>query len=260
MRELSLPDWTKRGDVKAFIKDLVGESGMVHEPSTAATPRMMACLLGRGGLVDRERKSSLLSARDALQIVLEGVGGCRVGEVAGGGDVHGFLANNLSLVEDPTADAGTMGATVVEGWLEHSKTGFGRFLDIAGVTQSTGIECAEALRRYWRETGVRLTTSQQAGMRVTRPDAWVLRVSLLGLTAEAFETLRGCMRRSTHTCVQNYTKSTLPDMETRMKSTGAGSQDKKYMNVAMGSSVDPGMAAFVAELKAHGVCSIYSHA
>ena len=69
---------------------------------------------------------------------------------------------------------------VVEMKIEHSKTGFSRYIDMAGTTTGTGIQVAAALRSYWRVAGFKLKDTYQAGIRVTSPDYWVVRVSLLG--------------------------------------------------------------------------------
>ena len=123
-----LQDWTKLPSVKAHINELRISSGVEHEPATSATPRMLKLLLETGGLVDQRFSTPLLSAREKVQLVCEGVGGCRVGEVAGGGDCHGMLANEVAIMEDPLAEEGALGQSVVLARLEHSKTGFARSL------------------------------------------------------------------------------------------------------------------------------------
>ncbi len=94
-----LTDWTKQPSVKAHIKELMISSGVEHEPATTATPRMLQRLLEVGGVVDRRYPTPLLAAREKVQLVCEGVGGCRIGEVAGGGDCHGLLANEVAIRE-----------------------------------------------------------------------------------------------------------------------------------------------------------------
>eukprot|EP00966_Prymnesium_polylepis_P247381 5720310-Prymnesium_polylepis.1 len=55
--------------------------------------------------------------------------------MCGGGDGHGVLANEVCVLTDPREPPGSMGHRIVELWLEHSKTGFSRYLDCAGTTQ-----------------------------------------------------------------------------------------------------------------------------
>ena len=59
---------------------------------------------------------------------------------------------------------------------------------MAGTTLTSGIEVAKILRQYWGRAGWTvengmLTTALQAGVRITRPDVWVVRVSLLGIAS-----------------------------------------------------------------------------
>ena len=58
--KLRLTDWTKSGDVKAHLKDLIGEHGLAHETATTATPRMLSLIVKDGGIID-ERYSHALS-------------------------------------------------------------------------------------------------------------------------------------------------------------------------------------------------------
>ena len=57
-------------------------------PSTTATPSMLAYMVNKG--VAERYSDPFIAARERVQLEMEGVGGCRIGEVAGGGDVHTF--------------------------------------------------------------------------------------------------------------------------------------------------------------------------
>ena len=70
-----------------------------------------------------------IRAREIVQLEIEGIGGCRIGEVVGGGDCHGVLANNTCVLTNQSAEPGSLAHRVVEIELEHSKAGFSRFLD-----------------------------------------------------------------------------------------------------------------------------------
>ena len=59
------------------------------------------------------------------------------------------------------------GVDLVEAYLEHSKTGFSRYLDMAGVTQTSGIEVAKIVRDYWKLASFRTVSTVRAGVRVT---------------------------------------------------------------------------------------------
>jgi hypothetical protein len=245
--KLKLVDHTKAGDVKAHAKELIQSSGYEAEPSTACTPRMMIAIVGP--IVDARFKAPFLRSRARVQVEAEGVGGCRIGEVTGGGDLHGLLANQSCILEDMEKPADAVDRVVVEYKLEHSKTGFSRYLDLAGTTKTSKIECARHLQEYWAEAGMKTRTTIRGGVKETRPDFWVVRVSLLGMT----QTMLGRMLAtiSNFPKVKAY-KSTGRVAMQRLIAQGPGSMQKRYVNVASGSSDEPELDAIVAELKRHG--------
>ena len=245
--KLKLVDHTKAGDVKAHAKELIQGSGYEAEPSTACTPRMMRAIVGP--IIDARFKAPFLRSRARVQVVAEGVGGCRIGEVTGGGDLHGLLANQSCILEDMEKPADAVDRVVVEYKLEHSKTGFSRYLDLAGTTKTSRIECARHLQEYWAEAGMKTRTTIRGGVKETRPDFWVVRVSLLGMT----QTMLGRMLAtiSNFPKVKAY-KSTGRVAMQRLIAQGPGSMQKRYVNVASGGSDEPELDAIVAELKRHG--------
>ena len=93
-------------------------------------------------------------AERETEVMVEGVGGARVGEAVGAGDFHGLTANNTCIIAHPSCTE-KWNKEVVEMKLEHSKTGHPRYLNVAGVTQLTDIRVADTLRRYWRAAGRR---------------------------------------------------------------------------------------------------------
>ena len=250
MTKLKIPDVTKMGDVKSHLKELCQECGLESEPATAATPRMMSLLLADGGVIDSRFSDAFIAGREKVQIVLEGVGGCRICEVAG--DCHGVLANNTCILEDLEAEHGALGGVVAEALLEHSKTGFRRFLDMAGTTVNTKIEVAKTLRRYWSlagwtEANGMITTTVKAGVKITRPDVWVVRVSLLGLDDPGFRRLISSLNSLMPTAwVQRHARGVELAAKRRWMASGSGSQEKKYVNVAMMAGSDKGLDETVA--------------
>ena len=97
----------------------------------------------------------------------------------------------------------------MEGHLEHSKTGFSRYLDMVGTTRTTGVEVAEIFARYWEEAGIpTIEVPNMAGVHVVRPDFYVVRVSLLGVGHLAgqlpLERLLSLLARSKHVGVQTH--------------------------------------------------------
>ena len=234
--KLGLRDVTKLGGVKAHMKELLNGMSMESEPATTATPRMLKLIVDK--LIDQRFGSSFVASREKLQFVMEAVGGCRIGEVCGGGDSHGLLANNMAILEDPEVEAGEPGKVTVEAWLEHSKTNFSRYLDIAGMTETSKIHCAKITAAYWKEAGFKLKTSVEAGVKVTRPDFWVVRVSLRGLTEVRLLRLFRVLERLKIKSVAENMSVTRADGKRRYYADSAAAQEKKYINVASGSSDD----------------------
>eukprot|EP00966_Prymnesium_polylepis_P016249 374851-Prymnesium_polylepis.1 len=99
--KLGLRDVTKLGSVKAHVKDLVEECGLESEPATACTPRMFKAMVQV--IIPERYQDPYICERERVQVLCEGVGGCRIGEVAGGGDGHGLLANETCILVDPDA-------------------------------------------------------------------------------------------------------------------------------------------------------------
>jgi hypothetical protein len=249
MVKLSLPDVTKSGDVKAHLRELIGSATVEHEPATTATPLMLKTMVEE--IIPKRFADPFIVRREQLQVLIEGVGGCRIGEVAGAGEVHGLLANNVALLEDPEAPVGDMAKTVVEGYLEHSKTGYSRYFDITGCTVNSKLECAKILQDYWRLAGMKVTTTMQAGVKVTRPDFWVVRVNLLGLDATRgdVERLKRALLGSKSPLTKREVKSKVADMLRRHSAKGA---DKKFINVASGARDEPELLRALTELTTLG--------
>ena len=55
--------------------------GIEHDPATAATPRMFEIIVNK--LINERWSDPFIRARERVQIEAEGLGGCRIGEVAG---------------------------------------------------------------------------------------------------------------------------------------------------------------------------------
>ena len=247
LTKLSLVDVTKLPEVKAHLKELRTEIGIEHEPATAATPRMLKLCVEPGGIIDQRYRDPFIAAREKLQFVCEGVGGCRIGEVAGGGDSHGLLANKVAILSVPGGRG--IDSLVVEAHLEHSKTGFSRYLDMAGVTHTSQVHVAQIVRDYWRLAGFRVVTSMQSGVQVMRPDFWVVRVSLLGLSETQLRRLCAYVEGSSSSTVKPYASSTARQAAVRHLGK---SEDKKYINVACGSSLDADLERIRIELENFG--------
>ena len=250
MVKLGLVDVTKDGGVKAHLRDLLDEISMEHEPATTATSLMLQLIVEK--LIDQRFANAFIASREKLQFIAEAVGGCRIGEVCGGGDSHGLLANNLAILEDLEAEPDSLGRVVVEAQLEHSKTGFSRYLDMAGVTKTSKIECAKIVSEYWKQAGFKLRTYMQAGVKITRPDFWVVRVSLNGLGEADLYRLFRVLEKSDSREARMHLQQTRVDARTRWIAEGAASREKRYVNVASGDSESKELDALLALLKERG--------
>jgi hypothetical protein len=220
--------------VQAHLKEVLDENGIESEPATTATPRMLSLLVEDGGIIDEDVKDPFLGARDKVQFEGEGVGGCRIGEVSGGGDAHGLLANNTCILIDPNLPESDPGAVVVEYKLEHSKTGYSRYLNMAGETENSHIQTAKHLRDYWAKAGFTVTEKSQAGVKVLRPSFYVVRVSLLGLDNP--DGLEEAVNRCPMWAVRKEAKATKTYIGQRFRIRGINSQAKKHVHVAGGDS------------------------
>ena len=149
-----------------------------------------------------------------------------------------MLANETCILTDLSKDPREFGYRVVEAKLEHSKTGFSRYLDMAGETLTSQIEVANFFLDYWKRAGFKVNTTMQAGIRVQRPDFWVLRVSMLGMNEARMEKLVQSARRCGIGPIE-YGMSKLGTekyIRTRYAARGASSQLKKYVNLMGGAS------------------------
>ena len=100
------------------------------------------------------------------------------------------------------------------------------------------------------------TVEVVAGVKVTRPDFWVARVNLLGVRcdedADEFFELLEHLRNSQIPTVQATLGGVIADAKSRYKASGVGSQEKKYINVAMGRKNDKGLNQIAKELDTLG--------
>jgi len=247
MVKLGLPDVTKDGSVKAHAKDLLDGLSEEHEPATTATPTMLKWCVETGIGERFAHPGGFVAARERVQFLCEGVGGCRIGEVCGGGESHGILANNLRFIEDPMG-TDELTRSVVEFKLEHSKTGFSRYLNMAAVTATSGLRVADAVMAYCRAAEFKMVTTVQAGVRVITPDFWVVRVSLLGLDERGLIKLMNVLRKDKSPSVAKHLDVTKVEAQRRYGATGNESQAKKYVNIASGDSTDKSLDELAARL------------
>ena len=173
-------NFTKDAGVKAFYNDLKKRHGEEPQPRTALTREMMRVLLSEV----MSGKNSSKMTRERLLFAAEVMLGTRVGELLGGGDGHGMLANNLVILRKLDKDGNPTGEETVEGMIEHSKTSaYKRFVNALGKSRGPAqIELAKLLRDYWRDVNFTVEKRVEGGYQVEGPSYYVLRLSLVALT------------------------------------------------------------------------------
>ena len=253
------PNVFKSPDVKAHLKDLWGKRGTEHVPRTTATSSMLSHSVSTviPAMWPKGARAShgYLASRWSLECLVEGVAGARVGEAVGGGDFHGLMANNTSIIAHPDFAEQKWSKEVVELKLEHSKTGNPRYLNVAGTTQLSDLPVAASLRSFWREAGIATTVEDIGGARIERPDYWVVRVALAGMSTEGanaqFSRLLRLLSDSA-AFAREHARVAISYAKQRKKADGPGSAAKRYVNVAGGRSSSAGVAAAVRALRAAG--------
>jgi hypothetical protein len=192
---------TKRPRVKGVYKDVAKSLGELGEPCTQATRRLLQIMFGLGEFegestleaacrkgqrapkVGAEDKAGPMLCRQQVLTVGEAMGGFRVGEMTG--DVHGIAANGCSVLTPLTSENAELGVTI-EMKTNDSKTGPGRFVNFVGTSFTSGVPAEKYFRNMWATHGVSVTTSVDGGYRIERPDYWVARINLLGMSDLVF--------------------------------------------------------------------------
>jgi hypothetical protein len=154
--------------------------------------------------------------------------GLRVGEVLGGGDHHGLLANHTYLLTNLET-----GEVSVEVKLEHSKTKHIRWVNALGTSLGEGrVPLAACLREWWAASGYHVHSEKSGGFLVESPDYSVLRVSMLGMTQVQLDLLIRRIHRSADCDVRAHAPAA--EVKARQRFTAGGSMHKRYINVAGG--------------------------
>lgn len=241
----SLTDWTKQAAVKAHIKELKVAHGLESQPATHGTRRMLTHLLTT--ILPQWKTSEVIRARSALFLVLEAVGGLRVGETMGAGDHHGLQAGNLCILRD-TRDS----SVSVEGRLEHTKTKHVRWVNMVGETHVSGVQVAGILAGYWKASGIETVTRIEGTFEETRPDYWVVRVSLLGMTEAILDKLGRTLERSSVRSVRELASNSMQRAKQRFN-LKHDAEEKAYVNVAGGRWNSPDSRKVLKELGEAGL-------
>ena len=253
--KLELPNPANSKRTKALIKDLETKGEAINEPDTQVTALMIVEMYGPEGTIaeecsKRKEMAHVMTARETCLNDLELVGGHRVGEVCGGGDGHGMMANKVCVQIIPSGKGSEYGETV-EARIEDSKTGFSRWTVFTGTTETTKIEVSNHLREWWKVCGLKVNKKQVGAFWEERPDYWVVRVSLLDMSDVVYKVFMEAVEWATHTVIIRDRKNTLKYAKERRTGKTLG-EEMRYVNVTGGERDGDDIRGAVEWLNTHG--------
>jgi hypothetical protein len=171
--------------------------------------------------------------------------------VCGGGDGHGMLANKVCIqrvLEGPGQEYGE----TIEARIEDSKTTYPRWTVFTACTETSGIETALHLRKWWDMCGTHVVRRKVGPFVEERPDYWVVRVSLLDMDrATTFRRFIREIEDSSSLVIVRDRKATLKYARERMMGKTLG-DDVKYVNVTGGTREGSDIAEATAWLRSKG--------
>ena len=214
------PDLTKSPEVKAWIRHLKAIYGEHHEPDTALPwSHFLICWELLQIWEDQGLVSHLVVKRLRVQVLLEFVGGYRVGEASGAGQGHGLNANDLLWNPE-----------LIEALLHHSKTAnFTEEIVITGKSVD-GPDFVGAIEAYLQAWGMPIVKKGED----TGTEYFVARVSLVAMTPAQMATVLQAFR----TCDDPGLRDAkhLAWLATRMKARVEADDDLlHFFNVVGGS-------------------------
>ena len=160
-----------------------------------------------------------------------------------------MLANNSCILVHRNT-----GEVSVEFKIEHSKTGFSRYVNMVGTTKTSGVPVAAIVKELWGSMGLEMNTRTEGEYKILRPDYWVVRLSLLGIGATRLQLAKETMRRSHVPEVRELASCTSSYMDRRVTLLH-DAEDKAYVNVIGGARGSQAVRRAHAELEAAGLGS-----
>jgi len=235
--KLELPDYSKSKRVKGLLKELEAKGEADTCPDTQVTTLMIAETYGPDGTLAAcgkvQATAPLITARETVLNDFELVGGMRVGEVCGGGEGHGMLANNVCIQRIEEGPGSEYGQTI-EARIEDSKTGLGRYTVFVGETQTSKVLTAAHLREWWRLCSTEVVKRRSGPFMEERPDYWVVRVSLLDMSDAVYRAFMRAVEWSTELVIIHHRAASLKYAKERRVSVTLG-EEMRYVNVAGGA-------------------------
>ena len=230
MVQLKLQDWTKDRSVKAIFKELERSRGIESEPCTLATARMIQIMRTR--TIAEVSRSPLIQSRVKGQMGFELVGGVRLGEAVGADGGHGLFANDVCVQQCRHEEAALQ--ETIEFRVESSKTILGRTVVAVGTTQNLRYPFARDLKEYWQTWGVETSQYQDGAFTITRPDYWVVRVSLVDMSKSRQQRLIELLARSTVESLRKNAAASRMYIDRLARATKID-QERRFVNVCGGA-------------------------
>ena len=235
MQEMT--DWTKTARVKAIVKQITTLCNVEVEPCTQTTRRIVG-LMVRSTIAQTCRNANAamgewLTSRTLALLALELLGGMRVGEATSSGDLHGLSANDLCFsTPTPRAMDDGLGETV-EAIVRDSKTGPGRCVAFVATTRTSHLDGGGWMRRWLAAARVHLTVSEENGLKVERPDYWVVRLNVASFTPADMARFA---RLVTHTLCEGVALHAQATLNYAKRRRGAKNlpSELRYVNIAGG--------------------------
>ena len=234
MAQMELRVLTGVPRVKMYIKEVAEQIGTEPEPCDIPSALVVSTMLTR--VLPKACSTDYILARSQVLFDGETAGGARLGEMTGGGDGHGVLANHSDIAW-PVGAEDQRECETVNLHIEDSKTKYSRDMTYVGVTGGPlSLRGADNLRRLWALSGFKIETSRTDGMLVQRPNYYVLRLSLLGMEREGKSGLNRLVRLVRNTSEQVVVRSRswiVAYLNERYKGA-TGSEEERYVNMAGG--------------------------
>jgi hypothetical protein len=134
--------------------------------------------------------------------------------------------------------------------LEHSKTGHSRYINMAGTTIDTKLPVALEMRKYWYVAGIETSIVEEGGLKIERPDFWVVKVTLLGMDQGELDTFTEWLEDPARSSgIRTFAKASVAYAKVRRKADGPGSQAKKHVNIAGGRAESREVRKALSEVK-----------
>ena len=250
--KLEIVDHTRSKRVKKVVADLVEKHGAESSPCTHMTATRCRVMLEVTIPAVCGKVAALQEyfvARESFLQVAEFVGGARVGEVTG--EIHGVVANNACIQRRLEGRGSELGETI-EMKIDNSKTKLGRHIVFMGVTSGSALDCAARLRALWKESGIAVVHSaNDGGFESWRPDYWVVRVGLLGMTPDLFKRFLAFMLSTAEPVLIELARNVVARAKSRRNAQTLG-DEHRYVNVAGGRLHGPEVVQADAVLKRAG--------